>query len=74
MIRLERGFTGAVCTKMYHIGVGFAQPVALERCHTGMLKHPCDNTMSDIRWNTLDFISVVLSKTQLSDGGFVLFY
>ena len=67
MIRLERGLTGAVCTKMYHIGVGYAQPVDLGGCHTEMLKHPSDSTMSDIQWNILDLISVVLSQCQRRD-------
>ena len=57
----------AVCTKIYHIGVGYAQPVDLGRCHTGMLKHPCDSTMSDIRWNALDLISLVLSRCRKRD-------
>ena len=61
MIKSGRDFTGAVCTKMYHIGVESAHSVDQGRCHTGMQKHPCNNIMSDILWNELDLIYVVLS-------------
>ena len=67
MIKYERGFTGVVCTKMYHIGVGYAQPVGPGRCYTGMQKHPCDSTMLDIQWNAFDLISVVLFQFQRRD-------
>ena len=60
MIKSGKSFTGVICIKMYFIGVGSVQPVGQEKWLTGKQRNQCDSTMSDIQWNALDLISVVL--------------
>ena len=69
MITSGKGFTGVICIKMYLIGVGSVQPVGQEKCPTGKQRHQCDSTMSDIQWNALDLISVVLIPFRKRDTG-----